>query len=207
MRDNLVFCGIPESRGEDYEVDIKEFIDPWRNFFWEGTSSGKTRRVLYKTKTRRVSYKAKFSFFKDDEFIRKRAPLTLNGRNVPLRSSSHQRWRRSDASYTLRCKWPKGKTSVWNCDKLSIDGELHELNDTRESEKKTSHTRNFLTRRIPGNASDTPWTLWASGARRGNNPTPTLRRNKRDGFKEIVDTKKIAQVGGPEVTTNFHKDP
>lgn len=73
--------------------------------------------------------------------------------------------------------------------------------------RNTSHTRNFLTRRIPGNASDTPWTLWASGARRGNNPTPTLRRNKRDGFKEIVDTKKIAQVGGPEVTTYFHKDP
>ena len=23
MRDNLVFCGIPESRGEDYEVDLK----------------------------------------------------------------------------------------------------------------------------------------------------------------------------------------
>ena len=83
MRDNLVFSGIPESRGEVCEDTLRDFLKNKLKILDE-IPFERVHRVgkpnEFNTRPRNID--AKFSFFKDRELVRKRAPLKLKGSNI-----------------------------------------------------------------------------------------------------------------------------
>ena len=83
MRDNLIFTGIPEQKGEDTEELLQDFIQ--RKYKLDYTISfervhriGKWRE--FNEHPRNIV--AKFTYFKDREFIRTKAAQKLSGSNV-----------------------------------------------------------------------------------------------------------------------------
>ncbi|XP_062594817.1 uncharacterized protein LOC134256179 [Saccostrea cucullata] len=83
MRDNLVFSGIPEQKGEDTEEVLQLFLR--KKFRLDCELS--FERVHRMGKFREFSEKprnivAKFTYFKDREYIRIKAPHRLHGCNI-----------------------------------------------------------------------------------------------------------------------------
>lgn len=83
MRDNLLFSGIPEERHEDTEAVLQEFIQKKYKLDYEVPFErvhrmGKWKE--YSSQPRNIV--AKFTYFKDREFIRTRAPQKLHKSNV-----------------------------------------------------------------------------------------------------------------------------
>ncbi|XP_061178382.1 uncharacterized protein LOC133187025 [Saccostrea echinata] len=83
MRDNLIFSGIWEEKNEDTEAVLQEFIHRKFKHYYE-ISFERVHRVgkwnEFNEYPRNIV--AKFSFFKDREFIRTRAPQKLSGTHV-----------------------------------------------------------------------------------------------------------------------------
>jgi hypothetical protein len=120
MRDNLVFCGIHEER-EDCEKILQEFL---RNklkisqdiSFERVHRTGKPDE--FSVKPRNIV--AKFSFFKDRELVRQRAPRKLKGSNIWINEQPppppHPRNRRKEtkvipSSQKSEERQEEGKTS------------------------------------------------------------------------------------------------
>jgi hypothetical protein len=83
MRDNLVFSGIPEQIGEDTEAILQDFIQRKYRLNYE-TSFERVHRIgkwsEFNVHPRNIV--AKFTYFKDREFIRTRAAQRLAGSKV-----------------------------------------------------------------------------------------------------------------------------
>lgn len=83
MRDNLIFSGIPETPNEDCEAVFHHFLENKLKID-EFISFERVHRMgkpdEFKTKPRNII--AKFSFFKDREFVRRRAPQKLKSTNI-----------------------------------------------------------------------------------------------------------------------------
>lgn len=83
MRDNLIFSGIPETPNEDCETVLHHFLENKLKIdefisFERVHCMGKPDE--FKTKPRNII--AKFSFFKDREFVRRRAPQKLKSTKI-----------------------------------------------------------------------------------------------------------------------------
>jgi hypothetical protein len=83
MRDNLIFAGIPEYRDENCERVLQDFLYNKLNIE-EKIPFERVHRIgrYDEFRTRPRDIVAKFSFFKDREFIRKRAPRKLRGSHI-----------------------------------------------------------------------------------------------------------------------------
>ncbi|XP_062609377.1 uncharacterized protein LOC134271145 [Saccostrea cucullata] len=83
MRDNLIFSGIPERRFEDTEAVLQDFIQRKYRLNYE-ISFERVHRMgkwnEFSEHPRNIV--AKFTFYKDREFIRSRAPQKLKHSNV-----------------------------------------------------------------------------------------------------------------------------
>lgn len=83
MRDNLLFCGIPEEEAEDCEETVRRFMcDKMR--VRKDINFERVHRIGRKPSSpnaRPRNIVAKFSHFKDRELVRKQAPKTLKGTN------------------------------------------------------------------------------------------------------------------------------
>ncbi|XP_062577804.1 uncharacterized protein LOC134239653 [Saccostrea cucullata] len=179
MRDNLVFTGIPEYRDENCEEVLQYFLKTKLKIYDE-IPLERVHRLgkpdEYRTKPRNIV--AKFSFYKDREFVRKRAPLRLKGSNIWVNEQfpPEVEEKRRKLYPVMRKAMKNNKRVKLVVDKLYIDGEMYEPSDTEEH----VDSLNFPTQRMSQSSRNTPWT---SGARRepanNDNPTPPPRGNKR----------------------------
>lgn len=83
MRDNLIFTGIPEERWEDTEALLQDFLQKRYKLEYEIPFERVHRMGKwseFKEQPRNII--AKFSYFKDREFIRKNAARKLKGSRV-----------------------------------------------------------------------------------------------------------------------------
>ncbi|XP_061179393.1 uncharacterized protein LOC133188019 [Saccostrea echinata] len=179
MRDNLVFTGIPENREENCEDVLRDFLKTKLKIhdeipFERVHRLGKPDE--FRTKPRNIV--AKFSFYKDREFVRKRAPLKLKGSNIWVNEQfpPEVEEKRRKLYPVMRKAMKENRRVKLVVDKLYIDGKMYEPNATQEHVNAPS----YPTRRMSESSRNTPWT---SGARGGpaldDNPTPPPRGNKR----------------------------
>lgn len=83
MRDNLIFSGIPEERHEDTEAVLQEFIQKKYKLDYEVPFERVHRMGKWKEYSSHPrNIVAKFTYFKDRELIRTRAPQKLHKSNV-----------------------------------------------------------------------------------------------------------------------------
>ncbi|XP_062618873.1 uncharacterized protein LOC134280478 [Saccostrea cucullata] len=125
MRDNLMFSGIWEEKNEDTEAVLQEFI--YRKFkpgyeisFERVHRMGKWNE--FNEFPRNIV--AKFSFFKDREFIRTRAPQKLSGTRIWVNEQYYRDRRKKERSYIPSSDKPGGITKKYYAAKkhASLEG-------------------------------------------------------------------------------------
>lgn len=135
MRDNLIFSGIPETPNEDCEAVLHHFlenklkIDEYISFERVNCLGNPDE---FKTKTRNIV--AKFSFFKDREFVRRRAPQKLKNTNIWVNEQflTEIEERRKKLYPVLRLARQKHGHVRLVVGKLYIDGKLYNPEDNAE---------------------------------------------------------------------------
>lgn len=135
MRDNLIFSGIPETPNEDCEAVLHHFLENKLKID-EYISFERVHRMgkpdEFKTKPRNII--AKFSFFKDREFVRRRAPQKLKNTNIWVNEQfpPEIEERRKKLYPVLRLARQKHSHVRLVVDKLYIDGKLYNPEDKAE---------------------------------------------------------------------------
>jgi hypothetical protein len=135
MRENLVFTGIEEDRGEDTEAVLQYFIEI---SFERVHCMGKwNERNMYPG-----SIVAKCTYFKEREVIRTRAPRKLKGSNVWVNETypPEIEGRRKKLYPVIRQAKRDGKLVRLVKDMLYIDGVVHNENRDATAQLKQTST-------------------------------------------------------------------
>ena len=141
MRDNLIFSGIPENRNEDCEAVLQDFLDRKLNIqdisFERVHRMGKYRE--YSEKPRNIV--AKFSFYKDREKVRTRAPRKLKGSRIWVNEQfpPEIEARRKKLYPVMRQAKADNRRVKLVRDILYIDGQIYAPEDTSKPHTANEH--------------------------------------------------------------------
>ncbi|XP_062570261.1 uncharacterized protein LOC134232323 [Saccostrea cucullata] len=198
MRDNLVFCGIPEKRNENCEVVLRNFIKDKMKIY-DYISFERVHRMgkfeEFNTKPRNIV--AKFSFFQDREYVRSQAPRKLKGTHVWVNEQypPEVEEQRKKLYPVIRQARKEHRRVKLVKDTLYVDGELY-VPEEQESAPRMEVTRS-LDQAAGGhsaNLANTPWT------HRGT-PTGTNRANSDSDTDTRSPVHKKFRYNGPVSST------
>ncbi|XP_062574544.1 uncharacterized protein LOC134236388 [Saccostrea cucullata] len=135
MRDNLIFSGIPETPNEDCEAVVHQFLVnklKIRDYISFERVHRMGKPDEFRTRPRNIV--AKFSFYKDREFVRRRAPQKLKHTQIWINEQfppeiEEKRKKLYPVMREARLNDRRVKLVV---DKLYIDGSLYVPNENNE---------------------------------------------------------------------------
>ncbi|XP_061164517.1 uncharacterized protein LOC133173550 [Saccostrea echinata] len=178
MRDNLVFCGIPEKRNENCETVLRNFLKHKMKIY-DYISFERVHRMgkydEYNTKPRNIV--AKFSFFQDREYIRTQALRKLKGTHVWVNEQypPEVEERRKKLYPVIRQARKEHRRVKLVKDTLYIDGDLYVPEDLESApctEEKGSldNAAAIQTGEQSDNRVHTPWSQrgTSTGSNRAN---------------------------------------
>jgi hypothetical protein len=149
MRDNLVFCGIHEERDED---DCEQVVRKFLRDKLKITDDISFERVHRIGKPNEFSVKprnivAKFSFYKDRELVRRRAPMKLKGSNIWVNEQfpPEIEEKRRKLYPALRKARKDKKRVKLVVDRLYIEGELYVPSENMEEDSQSADEQSTST--------------------------------------------------------------